>query len=93
MQQGLFNGTGGDQQHGGWNDEKLNSWGGEAQMQQQQQQPHNSWGKPKTPTNQTGQGGWGDDGLVDTSNWGAPPKNPVIHSFSSFFLKFYFHYS
>lgn len=70
QQQGLFNGT--NEQHG-WNDDKLNSWGEPQQMQQQ----HNSWGKPKTPTNQGGQG-WGDDGLVDTSSWGAPPKNPVI---------------
>jgi trinucleotide repeat-containing gene 6 protein len=53
---------------GGWNEDKnMSSWG-EPPMQQ-----NNSWAKPKTPTNPSA-GGWVDDGMVDTSSWGAQPK-------------------
>ncbi|ODN04635.1 Protein Gawky, partial [Orchesella cincta] len=70
-QDGGFNpgGGGGGGGGGGWNDDNnkaIGSWS-EPQMSQ-----NNSWNKPKTPTNPNP--GWGDDGLVDVSNWGVPPK-------------------
>lgn len=67
-QDGGFNPGGGG---GGWNDDSktIGSWG-EPPMPQ-----NNSWNKPKTPTNPNS--GWGDDGLVDVSNWGVPPKPTV----------------
>lgn len=45
---------------------------------------NNSWNKPKTPTNPNS--GWGDDGLVDVSNWGVPPNKPTVRKLSSLFF-------